>query len=227
MTDNTEPLVFLIKVARDWVKNNNYLVVDPSTLQAVLVDPAWEIEKIEDAVGRARATLSGILITHAHPDHIDLAEPLAHRHNIPIWISEHEAAESAFSAPQMVTIDETPWTVGALYIEPFVTPGHTAGSVCYRIGCNLFTGDTLFPEGCGICPDEPSAHAMFESLSRLKSCLDPATHIFPGHTYVRPPGERFGDMMDYNIYLHFGDKDSFTSFRMRRGQTAKKLFDFI
>ena len=50
--------------------------------------------------------------------------------------------------------------VGRHTFEVIHTPGHTPGSVCYRIGANLFTGDVLFAEGCGLCPDADSADRM-------------------------------------------------------------------
>lgn len=220
------PQVFLLKVSRQRMKNNNYLAVDPGSQQSVVVDPAWELEKIEAALASTRSTLSGILITHAHFDHIHLARPLADFYNCPIWMSRQEIAASGFRARQLVAIDETPWLVGNMRIEPILTPGHTPGCVCYLIGDNLFTGDVLFAEGCGICMDVPSAHAMFNSLERLKARLAPDTHVFPGHTYVRPPGQKFGDLLGYNMYLNFPDRNSFAAFRLRRGQSQSKLLDF-
>jgi len=220
------PQVFLLKVSHQRMKNNNYLVVDPGSQQSVVVDPAWELEKIEAALASTRSTLSGILITHAHFDHIHLARPLADFYNCPIWMSRQEIAASGFRARQLVAIDATPWFVGNMRIEPILTPGHTPGCVCYLIGDNLFTGDVLFAEGCGICMDVPSAHAMFNSLERLKARLAPDTHVFPGHTYVRPPGQKFGDLLGYNMYLNFPDRNSFAAFRLRRGQSQSKLLDF-
>lgn len=224
--DAQAPRVFLVKVSRLAMKNNTALVVDPATSQSVIVDPAWQLGKIESAVAETGSTLRGILITHAHPDHIDLAKPLAELHGCPIWMSRQEIASSGFDAPQLVAIDETPWSAGRMTIQPILAPGHTPGCVCYLIGNHLFTGDVLFAEGCGICADVAAAHAMFESLERLKSRVRPHTRIYPGHTYVRPPGQRFSEVLNHNLYLHFPDKHAFAAFRLRKGQSAGKWLDF-
>ncbi|UXY16188.1 MBL fold metallo-hydrolase [Chitiniphilus purpureus] len=224
--DVLAPRVFLIKVARQVMKNNNYLIVDPASQQAVLVDPAWQIDKIHAALASTRSTLSGILLTHAHFDHIDLAQPLAEFYNCPIWMSRREIEASGFHARQLVAIDETPWWVGGMRIEPILTPGHTPGCMCYLIGNNLFTGDVLFIEGCGICNGPDAAFEMFESLELLKARLHPDTHVFPGHTYLRPPGQRFADVLGHNMYLHFPDRHAFAAFRLRKGQSESRLLDF-
>jgi hydroxyacylglutathione hydrolase len=224
--DELSPRVFLIKVSHQMMKNNSYLVVDPASHQAVVVDPAWQIEKIHFALASTQSTLSGILITHAHIDHINLAKPLAEFYNCPIWMSKQEIDASRFEARQLIAIGETPWFVGEMRIQPILTPGHTPGCVCYLIGDNLFTGDVLFAEGCGICIDVESAYEMFDSLELLKAHLKPHTHIFPGHTYVKSPGQKFSDVLSHNIYLHFADKYSLAAFRLRKGQSERKLLNF-
>lgn len=220
------PQVFLVNVSRRNMKNNNYVIVDPASYQAVVVDPAWEMDKIHAELERTQSTLSGILITHAHFDHIDLAKPLADYYNCPIWMSRKEIDDSGFSARQLVAIDEAPWSVGRMQVQPILTPGHTPGCVCYLIGDNLFSGDVLFVEGCGVCMSLDAAFEMFESLEMLKSRLAPNTHVFPGHTYVRPPGLRFSEVLRHNMYLHFEDKYAFAAFRLREGQSAQQLMNF-
>lgn len=220
------PQVIVLHVQNGLMKNYNFLVVDPSSLRAVIVDPAWEIEKIDHAVADARAILSGILLTHSHPDHIHLAKPLAEKYHCPIWMSRAEIAASGFEAGRLVGIDTSAWTVGQMLIEPILTPGHTPGSTCYLIGENLFTGDVLFAEGCGMCPDLEAAHAMFASLEHLKIRLKPQTRIFPGHSYGKPPGQRLSQLLKENIYLQFSDKDSFAAFRLRSGQNVTRMFSF-
>jgi hydroxyacylglutathione hydrolase len=220
------PLVVVLDVRRESMKNFNYLVVDPETFQAVIVDPAWEIDKIDRAVADAQATLSGILLTHSHPDHIDLAKPLADKYDCPIWMSKAEIVSSGFRAGRLAGIDTRPWPIGRMLIEPIFTPGHTPGSTCYRIGDNLFTGDVLFAEGCGICADTQAAHAMFASLQQLKTRIEPHTRVFPGHSYGVLPGRPMSQLRKDNIYLQFSDKESFAAFRLRSGQDRARLFEF-
>jgi hydroxyacylglutathione hydrolase len=220
------PRVIVLSMRNGSMKNYNYLVVDPSSLHAVIVDPAWEIEKIDRAVADAQATLSGVLVTHSHPDHIHLAKPLAEKYDCPIWMSKVEIAASGFDARQLVGIETSPWAVGQMLIEPIFTPGHTPGSTCYLIGENMFTGDVLFAEGCGMCPDPEAAHAMFWSLERLKARAQPQTRVFPGHSYGQPPGRPMSQLQRENIYLQFSDKESFAAFRLRKGQNTARMFDF-
>jgi hydroxyacylglutathione hydrolase len=217
--------VVVVSTRHQSMKNYTYLVIDPSSRQALLVDPAWEMDKIVQALSEAESVLSGILITHAHPDHVDLAKPMADAYDCPIWMSSDEIAASGFRARQLIGIDAQPWSIGRLDVEPIRTPGHTPGCVCYLIGGNLFSGDVLFAEGCGICPDTPAAHAMFASLETLKR-LDPQTRIFPGHSYGTPPGQTLSRLLRDNIYLQFSDKESFAAFRLRRGQDQARWFSF-
>ena len=220
------PRVVVLDVRRESMKNFSYLVVDPRSLRSVLVDPAWEMDKIDRALADEKAALSGILVTHSHHDHIDLAQPLAAKYGCPIWMSKTEIVTSGFSAPQLHGIDTRPWPVGEMLIEPIFTPGHTPGCTCYRIGENLFTGDVLFAEGCGLCPDIRAAHAMFASLEELKNRTTPRTRIFPGHSYGQPPGRPMSQLLRENVYLQFSDRESFAAFRMRSGQDKARLFDF-
>jgi len=220
------PQVIVLDVRHGSMKNYSYLVVDPGSLQAVIVDPAWEIDKIERALADAEAALSGILVTHSHPDHIDLAKPLAEKYGCPIWMSNAEIVWSGFSARQLAGIGTRPWSVGQMLIEPIFTPGHTPGGTCFLIGENLFTGDVLFAEGCGICPDKEAAYAMFASLEHLKDRLVPHARVFPGHSYGQPPGRPMSQLRRENIYLQFSDKESFAAFRLRSGQDRARLFRF-
>jgi hydroxyacylglutathione hydrolase len=220
------PRVSVLDVRRQEMKNYNYLVVDPESLQAVIVDPAWELDKIEQAIADAGATLTGILLTHSHHDHINLSKPLAEKYGCPMWMSKAEIAASRFTADRLVPIETEPWNVGGLLIEPIFTPGHTAGSTCYRIGENLFTGDVLFSEGCGLCSDTAAAHAMFDSLEQLKTRITPQTRVFPGHSYGVPPGRTMAELRRDNIYLQFSNKESFAAFRLRSGQDRARLFTF-
>jgi hydroxyacylglutathione hydrolase len=218
--------VTVLRMSNRSMVNYNYLVVDPISRKAVIVDPAWQIDKIDQALVKAGASLSGVLITHSHQDHIHLAKPLASKYKCPIWMSENEIAISNFSDKQLIPIDETPWSVGQLLIQPILTPGHTPGCICYLIGDNLFTGDVLFAEGCGLCSDTHAAYDMYTSLEKLKNRLAPHTQIFPGHSYGRSPGQQFSRLLRENMYLQFTTRETFAAFRLRSGQDRVKMFNF-
>src|SRR6476620_12506521 len=84
------PQVVVLKMYYGFMKNYTYLVVDPRSRQAVIIDPAWQMETIEQALIEAQASLSGILITHSHHDHVHLANPVAEKYKCPIWMSKEE-----------------------------------------------------------------------------------------------------------------------------------------
>lgn len=221
-----EPQVIVLKMTNLFMVNYNYLVVDNDSRKSVIIDPAWDLKKIEQAIVNSQSELSGILLTHSHPDHVHLAKPLATKYQCPIWMSNEEIAVSGYRAPQLVGIGRIPWLIGQLLIQPIFTPGHSSGSTCYLIGENLFTGDTLFAEGCGLCPDLHAAHIMYESLNRIKRCIKPETRIFPGHIYGKEPGQKFSRIINNNIYLQFKSENDFAAYRFRKGQNKLKYFNF-
>ncbi|MDR3058741.1 MAG: MBL fold metallo-hydrolase [Prevotella sp.] len=221
------PQVVLLKMSYKFMINYSYLIIDNINHCSVIVDPAWDIEKINKTLVDNQTDLNGVLLTHSHEDHTHLAIPLAQKYNCPIWMSSKEIDESGFLAPQLVPMDiMIPWSIGQIHIQPILTPGHTGGSVCYLIGDNLFTGDTLFAEGCGICPNLQSAHMMFTSLQNLKNMLDPDVHVYPGHSYGKPPGLKFSDLLQDNIYLQFANERDFAKYRLRKGQNESNFFTF-
>ncbi len=220
------PVVAVLEMTFGYMKNYSYVVVDPESREALVVDPAWQMEKIDQALSKAGARLRGVLLTHAHFDHVHLAASVARQHGCPIWMSRAEIAASGFSAPRLVGFECQPWSIGRLRVEPIWTPGHTPGSVCYVVGDNAFTGDVLFAEGCGLCPDTQAAYAMFDSLGLLKARLAPQTRVFPGHSYGKPPGQALSQVSQDNIYLHFTDRESFAAYRLRASQDATKAFAF-
>ena len=219
--------VVVLRVTFAFMVNYTYLVVDHMTNRSVIVDPAWDMEKIDMVLTGTRTKLSGVLLTHAHPDHINLAEPLAEKYECPIWMSHEEIADSGFKTQQLIGVGAMSWEVGKIQIQPILTPGHTPGSTCYLIGNNLFTGDTLFAEGCGICPDLQAARDMFASLKLLKSKIEPETYVFPGHSYGKLPGQKFAQLLKDNMYLQFRNENDFAVFRLRKGQKHSAFANFF
>ncbi len=220
------PLKMIHQLPQILMKNFTYLVFDPLRREALIVDPTWEMEKIEQALAAHQLTLKSILVTHGHQDHVNLVKPLVEQHGCEVWMSAADVAHFSFECPNLNTItDETPFQAAGLSVTPLLTPGHTMGCVCYLIDGNLFTGDTLFIEGCGMCFGKGSdPKLLFQSLQRLKSTVDDSTKIFPAHSYGLLPGQDFFFVRQNNIYLTFDEESPFIAYRMRKGQT--RLFDF-
>jgi len=209
-----------------FLKNFTYIIFDSLSKEAVIVDPAWKIDNIEQTLRLIGAKLTGILVTHTHLDHVHLVKPLEKKYHCPVWLSLKEYESSSFRCRGLQVLeDEQYFFCGSIKVMPLLTPGHTPGSMCYRIGDNLFTGDTLFTEGCGMCTGSmANPHDMFFSLQRLKASIHMDMRIFPGHSFGKIPGKNFAEVLKHNLYLSFEKEENFVAFRMRKGQ--KNLFHF-
>jgi hydroxyacylglutathione hydrolase len=134
-----------------------------------------------------------------------------------VFASRVEAETHGYHPPNAILLEDgARFSLGKTEITPLLTPGHTAGGLCYLLENDLFTGDTLFSEGCGIC-DQPggSPREMFQSLSKLRSLVAPHVRVWPGHSFGKEPGMEMRDVIEGNIYFHFRTAEEFTRFRMR------------
>ena len=220
--------VHTLKVSRLLLKNYNYLIVDDHSRDAVLIDPAWELDTLENAIKEHQAVLTAVLVTHSHFDHANLCGTLAKRWRVPAFMNRIEIDYYNYHCDGLTPIDsEEPFYCGTLRVMPHFTPGHTKGGICYQLEDALFTGDTLFIEGCGICSGRGAdPYAMFDSLQTLKRRLPETTRIFPGHSFGQPCGKPFSFLLTDNIYLQFERADPFVAFRMRKHQDKAKWFRF-
>jgi hydroxyacylglutathione hydrolase len=201
--------VYPLRVKKYWFINYCYLITHLSSKTGVLVDPAWEMDTIEKQLSDRNITLQGILLTHSHPDHINLAEPIANKYNIPVYMSRDEIDFYRFSCPNLIAIDNfSPFILAGIIIEPLLTPGHTYGGTSFLIEDNLFCGDTIFIEGCGICTAKGgNPEVLYDSLQIIKKAISLQTKIYPGHCYGLPVGQTFDFVLANNIYLQFDSKE--------------------
>ncbi len=200
-------------VARQMV-NFVYLVGDRETGEAVVIDPAYDIQGIIDIAGTDGMKLVGALATHYHADHVG-GDMMGYR------ISGIRELLALAPVPIHVQADEVPWIlrstevsasdlvehtsgdvvkVGDIPIELIHTPGHTPGSQCFFVDNRLLAGDTLFLEGCGRT-DLPGGDpaALYESLTqKLAKVPDDAT-LFPGHLYSADPSASMGETRHWNF----------------------------
>lgn len=160
-----------------------YIVSDEDK-NAILIDPAWGIKDIEKYIEDENLKPKAVFFTHGHFDHVKRADAIIKKFNIPAYIEEGDMKVSEISSNLLESYKgDKNFKIGKLDIEILHTPGHSEGSVCIKIGDNLFTGDTLFKTVCGRT-DLPGSDPkkMQKSLKRL-SQLPPKIKIWTGHEY--------------------------------------------
>jgi len=196
--------------------NFTYLIGDRATGDAVVVDPAYRVEELVDAVAADGMRLVGVLATHHHPDHvggsmagfdIEGVSRLKELVDVPIHANRHETEwirrVTGVSSTDLVSHEGGEiMSVGSVPIRMVHTPGHTPGSQCFLVDDSmLVAGDTLFLEGCGRT-DLPGSdpRAMQESL-RLLASLPDEIAVFPGHRYSAPSSATLGFVKEMNPFL--------------------------
>ncbi|MBL8774903.1 MAG: MBL fold metallo-hydrolase [Acidimicrobiales bacterium] len=191
-----------------------YLVGDRETGEAVVIDPAYDIDGLLGLLAADEMRLVGALATHYHPDHVggDMmgysiqgVASLLERTSVPIHVQADEAVwvQRVTGAAETDLVEHVSGDVvqvGEIPIELIHTPGHTPGSQCFLVDNRLVAGDTLFLEGCGRT-DLPGGDpgALYESLTqKLAKVPDDAT-LFPGHLYSMEPSASMADTRANNF----------------------------
>jgi glyoxylase-like metal-dependent hydrolase (beta-lactamase superfamily II) len=193
-----------------------YVVRDPNSSAAVIVDPVLDYDHKSGRTGTASAdavaafvadnglSVEWILETHAHADHLTAAPYLKERLNARVGIGEgirtvQAQFKKVFNMKDLATdgsqfnrlfVDGETITVGALSVKVMSTPGHTRDSVTYVVGDAAFIGDTMFSPDYGTARvDFPGGDArqLYQSIRKLLS-LPPETRLFLCHDY--PPEGR-------------------------------------
>jgi glyoxylase-like metal-dependent hydrolase (beta-lactamase superfamily II) len=192
----------------------SYLVSDPATRQAMVIDPVLDYDhrsgeadmrsadSILKYVVDAGLTVVWVLETHAHADHLSGAPNIKTRTGAKVAIGEHIRDVQRIFRPVFNAIDvsgdgsefdrlladgET-LKVGSLEVEAIYTPGHTPACISYKIGDAVFVGDTLFMPDYGTArADFPGgdARTLYRSIQRLLA-LPPETRLFTCHDYKAP-----------------------------------------
>lgn len=166
---------------------NTFLIVTDQK-HGILIDAAAEPETYKKALAEQGATLTHILLTHGHYDHVGAVAALRRETGCKVYLDPADALGNDLYPLKSSDIDEA-WPVsGSLAIDELTftvyhTPGHTPGSVVLALGKLLFCGDTLFAGSCGRT-DMPggSGIRMQQSLSMLaESDLRDDAQVLPGH----------------------------------------------
>lgn len=233
-----------------------YLVSDPSARRAVIIDSVLDFdpksgrtstqsaEKVLAAIKAKDLSVDWILETHAHADHLSASVFLKERTGGKVAIGEHikdvqNVFKPIFNAGDVIG-DGTPFDrllkdgetlhVGGMAIEVIYTPGHTPACVSYRIGDNVFVGDTLFMPDYGTArADFPGgdARALYRSIQRILA-LPAETTLWMCHDYKAVGRQTYawastvGEQRARNVQVHEGiSEDEFVARRMARDRTLE------
>lgn len=179
-----------------------YLLADPTSKDCAVVDPAWEVPSILEAIRKEGWRLAGVFVTHRHPDHINGLAELLRSCDVPVYA--HPLESPAAWAPGKnlrPSRNGDAVRLGSIEVGLLHTPGHTPDSQCLLAGGRLFSGDTLFVGSCGRVDLEGSdPEQLYASLKRLAS-LPEETVVHPGHQYSDAPESTLRAQLQGNPYL--------------------------
>jgi len=215
---------------------NCYIIEDAG--QCYIVDPGFEKERLINYVSDLSLDVIGIILTHAHFDHIGAIDAF----EVPVYIHKEEliilndgfkngfSYEGRHMAFDMNKIDIIPITettslqLNAKPIDVIWTPGHTPGGICLKYKNDLITGDTLFKDSVGQW-DFPNGNQtdLKDSIFSLIDQFDPATTIYPAHGQPSTIGHEIQSNMFIQHWKNTGH--IFKGKNYKRFQEARVFLD--
>ena len=180
---------------------NTFLLISDAG-HAVVIDPAAEMDSYDEILKQHNATLTTILCTHGHYDHVGSAATLKAEWNATLYCEKADlagdrmyplsAADCGYTEGEQIAVDELRFTA-------WHTPGHTPGSVVLLCENYLFVGDTVFQGSIGRTDLEGGdSRKMDESLRKFAALPVPAeAQVLPGHGDF----STFGQEAATNFYI--------------------------
>jgi hydroxyacylglutathione hydrolase len=195
------------------IENNTYLVSDPASHDAAVIDPSFNIHSVLEQITYLKLGVKYILLTHAHFDHIagvnELLKALPHNpiiglhsFDLALWRERGKALAYGFQLepltdPDHFLNDGESLSVGGFPIDVLHTPGHSPGHVVFSIPNiqAIICGDVIFAGSIGRTDLPGGNHSQLLNSIRTKIlCFPDETRLFPGHGPETTVGiERFNN----------------------------------
>lgn len=188
-----------------------YLIADPQTQEALLVDPVLEqVDRDRQLLSELGLTLKYCLETHIHADHITGTAKLREATGCAGVVPEHAQAACA---NRFIKHGEV-LQVGQIKVEAIATPGHTDSHMAYLVnGTHLLTGDALFIRGCGRTDFQSgNAGTLYDSVTQRLFTLPDTTWVYPGHDYRGHTVSTIGEEKQWNPRFVGRDRENFIQF---------------
>jgi len=186
------------------MQNFTYILEDDSG-EAIILDPSWNLDEIEQVITRKALTVKYIVNTHHHFDHTLGNEAISKITGAKIIQHESSTLDHDISVSDGHSIK-----FGNSELKVFHTPGHSKDSICLVGDGKIFTGDTLFVGNCGRV-DLPggSAKELYHSLHDILSKLDDDLILYSGHNYGSTPSSTIGNEKQTNFVMQKRTEEEF------------------
>ena len=187
-------------------KNYSYLIGCHATKQLALIDSAVELQLIERELNKFPGyELQKVFLTHAHHDHVFSLKELVAKYSVAVYAHESEAKRlldlCGVRLNQFIS-DRQLLQIGKEMLLPISTPGHQVSCFCFLWRDKLFSGDTLFIDGCGRCNfPESNIQDQLKSLILLANQIDDSVEVLPGHAYGSVSKSTIGREKQFNKYF--------------------------
>ena len=201
-----------------------YVLVDLPTREAVVVDSVDQlVERDMGLVRRLGLKIRYVVETHAHADHVTGAGLLRERTG-----AEAATPFGCGISPadiQLAHGDRLQFGAGEEILAIY-TPGHTAGSTCYRWRNHVLTGDTLLIEGCGRTDFQSGdAGSLYDSVHERLFTLPEDTRVWPAHDYKGNTCSTIGHEKRHNARLVGRDRGAFIELMRNLNLPRPKMMD--
>lgn len=186
----------------------SYLIADPETREAAIVDPLREhVDEYLDLLASKQLRLKYTIETHTHADHLSGSVRLKDITGCSMMM---HAASPAPCVDRPLRDGET-FSIGNVPVEVIATPGHTHDGMCLVLPGRVLTGDTLLIGGCGRT-DLPTGDSgeLYESLRKLAD-LPEDTLVLPAHDYANHRASTIGREKKNNKRLQLGTVEEFSA----------------
>ena len=179
-----------------------YLVADPITKEAAIIDPVREqFDRDAQLINELGFNLKYVFETHVHADHVTSSGKLRDRFGAKVVLQEASNSECA----DILAKDGDVLKLGDKEIKVLHTPGHTDADATFQIEGAVFTGDALLVRGCGRTDFQAGSNEnLYSSINDKIFSLPDETLIYPGHDYKGHTASSVGEEKAFNPRLGAG-----------------------